>query len=196
MRSLSLAAAVLGLSAALFPAAASAQAVWTLDAAGQKSGALGQRIPVLSVSHEIVSPRDAASGLPTGKRQHKPIVITKEIDKSTPLLMNVLVNNENIPGVLLTKWLPNSKGVLAPVFTVRLTDASIAGVIHGVDIKPAARTGGDPVHGVDVKLGAQRVYPDRMKFEEYEEIAFTYRKIEWTWVDGGITAMDDWEVRQ
>jgi type VI secretion system secreted protein Hcp len=24
-------------------------------------------------------------------------------------------------------------------------------------------------------------------------VAFTYQKIEWTWVDGGITAMDDWE---
>lgn len=34
----------------------------------------------------IVSPRDAASGLPTGKRQHKPFVITKEYDKSSPLL--------------------------------------------------------------------------------------------------------------
>jgi hypothetical protein len=27
-------------------------------------------------THEIVSPRDSASGLPTGKRQHKPFVIT------------------------------------------------------------------------------------------------------------------------
>lgn len=34
----------------------------------------------------IVSPRDAASGLPTGKRQHKPFVITKELDKSSPVL--------------------------------------------------------------------------------------------------------------
>jgi hypothetical protein len=30
--------------------------------------------------------RDPASGLPTGKRMHKPFVITKELDKSTPLL--------------------------------------------------------------------------------------------------------------
>jgi hypothetical protein len=35
---------------------------------------------------EVVSPRDAASGLPTGKRQHKPMTITKELDKSTPKL--------------------------------------------------------------------------------------------------------------
>jgi type VI secretion system (T6SS) effector Hcp len=32
----------------------------------------------------VVSPRDPASGLPTGKRMHKPFVITKEIDKSSP----------------------------------------------------------------------------------------------------------------
>ena len=35
---------------------------------------------------KIVSPRDAASGLPTGKRMHKPFVITKELDKSSPKL--------------------------------------------------------------------------------------------------------------
>jgi len=29
---------------------------------------------------------DAASGLPTGKRQHKPVAITKPIDKATPML--------------------------------------------------------------------------------------------------------------
>jgi type VI secretion system secreted protein Hcp len=33
-----------------------------------------------------------------------------------------------------------------------------------------------------------------MKFAEYEEVAFTYQKIEWTWNDGGIMAMDDWEA--
>ncbi len=41
---------------------------------------------VISFDQEIVSPRDAASGLPTGKRMHKPFVITKELDKSSPVL--------------------------------------------------------------------------------------------------------------
>ncbi|MEO6705881.1 MAG: hypothetical protein ABIN04_08550 [Ginsengibacter sp.] len=36
----------------------------------------------ISVGHEIVSPRDAASGLPTGKRMHKPFIITKELGVS------------------------------------------------------------------------------------------------------------------
>ena len=39
---------------------------------------------VISFEQEIVSPRDAASGLPTGKRMHKPFVITKELDRSSP----------------------------------------------------------------------------------------------------------------
>lgn len=39
---------------------------------------------VINFEQEIVSPRDAASGLPTGKRMHKPFVITKELDRSSP----------------------------------------------------------------------------------------------------------------
>ncbi len=35
------------------------------------------------VGNEIVSPRDPASGLPTGKRMHKPFIITKEMDVSS-----------------------------------------------------------------------------------------------------------------
>jgi type VI secretion system secreted protein Hcp len=28
--------------------------------------------------------------------------------------------------------------------------------------------------------------PDLMRYAEYEELAFTYQKIEWTWMDGGL----------
>jgi hypothetical protein len=37
----------------------------------------------IDFDQEIISPRDAASGLPTGKRMHKPFVITKELDRSS-----------------------------------------------------------------------------------------------------------------
>ena len=36
--------------------------------------------------------------------------------------------------------------------------------------------------------------PELAKYTEYEEIAFTYQKIEWIWNDGKITAQDDWET--
>jgi len=34
----------------------------------------------------VVAPRDAASGMPTGKRQHGTVTITKPLEPSTPLL--------------------------------------------------------------------------------------------------------------
>jgi len=42
-----------------------------------------------SFQREVVSPRDAASGLPTGKRQHGSITIVKEWGAATPELSRV-----------------------------------------------------------------------------------------------------------
>ena len=149
---------------------------------GQKSGEIkgsvtqkGRegKIMVIAVSHDIVSPRDAASGLPTGKRMHKPFVITKELDKSSPLLYNILVNNENIPTLEVQFWQPSHTGAEKQHYSIKLTNANIA--------------------SIDFRM-ANNKHPDLMKFNEYEEVSFTYQKIEWTWVDGGITAMDDWEA--
>ena len=136
------------------------------------------KIAVIAVSHEIVSPRDPASGLPTGKRMHKPFVITKELDKSSPLLYNSLVNNENIPDWQLQFWTPQIKattgsGNEVQHYTVKLTNANVASIAFRM---------------------ANNKHPDLMKFAEYEEIAFTYQKIGWTWNDGGVSAEDDWET--
>jgi type VI secretion system secreted protein Hcp len=111
---------------------------------------------IIAVSHEIVSPRDAASGLPTGKRQHKPLTIRKEIDKSTPLLMKAIVTNQNLPAILIG-MLRNGNQVM----TIKLTNASVS---------------------------------NRVQTGDFETISFTYQKITWTWLDGGITAEDDWEA--
>jgi type VI secretion system secreted protein Hcp len=154
---------------------------------GQKSGEIKgsvtqkgreNKIMVIAVSHEIISPRDAASGLPTGKRMHKPFVITKELDKATPTLYNVLVNNENVTEWELQFWTPqlNPKtgtGNEVQHYTVKLINANIASISFRM---------------------ANNKHPDLMKYAEYEEIAFTYQKIEWTWNDGGIVAEDDWEA--
>src|SRR3954451_14203214 len=86
------------------------------------------KIRVIAVSHEIVSPRDAASGLPTGKRMHKPFVITKELDKASPLLYNILVTNENVPEWELMFYTPQLRatggtGTEVQNYTVKLTNA-------------------------------------------------------------------------
>lgn len=152
---------------------------------GQKSGEINGsvtqkgregKIMVIAVSHDVSSPYDAASGLPTGKRMHTPFVITKELDRSTPLMYNALVHNENLTEWELQFWTPSTSrsatGAETQHYTIKLTNAKVA--------------------SIDFRMPNNK-HPDLMKFAEYEEVAFTYERIEWTWVDGGITAMDDWE---
>jgi len=122
------------------------------------------------ISHEIVSPRDPASGLPTGRRQHKPFTVKLELDRATPLLFNSLVNNEILTDVTIRFWKPSNVGVEVNHFNVKLTNASVA----------------------SIKMIHPDSTPDSI-FTEAIEVGFTYQKIEWTWTDGGITAMDDWE---
>ena len=123
--------------------------------------------------YKISSPRDAASGLPTGKRMHSPLKIVKEIDRATPLLHNVLTNNENLKEVEFRFFRPSAQGAEQHFYTIKLTNANIA--------------------EVKAYMLLNKV-PENMKFPEMEEISFTYQKIEWTWVDGGLTSMDDWET--
>ena len=130
----------------------------TLMATGAKQGDVQQHpIDVTAVSHEIVSPRDPASGLPTGKRQHKPIVDHDGNGApSTPLFLNALTTNETLTSVLIG-LLRNGKQVA----TIKLTNAS------RLAVRPARR----------VRDAAVHVPEDQ-----------------WTWVDGGISAQDDWEA--
>lgn len=88
-------------------------------------------IVIEDFSHSVVSPRDAASGLPTGKRQHLPIRITKRVDKATPLLFYALVNNENIKDFELRFWRKSKTGAEVQYYTIQLTNASIAEITHG-----------------------------------------------------------------
>jgi type VI secretion system secreted protein Hcp len=129
----------------------------TVMITGAKQGAFSTTpIALTGLSHEIISPRDPASGLATGKRQHKPIVFTKQLDSTTPLLLSALVTNETLTSVLIG-LLRNGQQVA----TIKLTNASVADYTD---------------HG------------------DTEHWSLTYQKIEWTWVDGGITASDDWEA--
>jgi type VI secretion system secreted protein Hcp len=129
----------------------------TLTVTGQKQGDFGSGLTITGWTHEIVSPRDPASGLPTGQRQHKPLTITKPMDASSPFFLEALFTNENLTSVLIGLLSPSGEEVA----TVKLTNASVSD---------------------DVQHGSS------------ESISFTYQKITWTWLDGGITAEDDWEA--
>jgi len=87
------------------------------------------------------------------------------------------VNNENITEWELQFWTSDLKsragsGTEKQYYTVKLTNANISDIsFHMLNNKN----------------------PELARYAEYEEISFTYQKITWIWVDGGIMAEDDWE---
>jgi type VI secretion system secreted protein Hcp len=165
-----------------------------MDAVGQKSGHIDgsvtqkgreKSIKVNAVTHDIVSPRDPMSGLPTGQRKHAAISVTIDVDQALPLLYNSMSSNENFPTVTLKFWeirtgvtgagaAPGAVGAEMQMYTVKLTNANIAGIsfIQPDAENPATKT--EPLRAV---------------------IQFTYQKIEWTWVPNGKSGSDSWQSR-
>jgi type VI secretion system secreted protein Hcp len=128
-------------------------------------------IMVIAYNHDILSPIDVASGMASGKTKHGLFTIVKERDKSTPLLYQALLSNENLPEVRLEFWSPSASGKEIQDYTVKLTNA------HIVKINSAM---------------LNNKSPENMQHKATDEVSFAYQKIEWTWMDGGITFAGDW----
>lgn len=126
---------------------------------------------------QITSPRDAASGLASGKRQHQPIRIVKEIDKASPRLWQAMVTNENLTSCVVKFFASVGSaeiGIAGEVqhYTVTLTNANIVSMRDVLN---------------------ENEIPANANLPLMEELLLTYQKIQWTWNDGGITATDDWQ---
>lgn len=132
-------------------------------------------ILVSYLQQKKVSPRDAASGLATGKIQHEPLVFRKTVDRSSPLLQTAMSGNENLTVATFKFWRPSPTGAEVQHFTIELTNASISSLnLYHPDTLDTGAAGSNVA--------------------EQEEIALTYQRIQWTWTNGGITAQDDWQT--
>jgi len=146
---------------------------------GNVDGACTQKgrektIEVIAISHEIISPRDPASGLPTGKRMHKPITLTVETSIEAPLMYNILTQNENITEWKLDLYQPNATGIEENFYRIELVNASIASAKFNMP---------------------NNKHADLMKFRPYIDWSFTYQKITWTILKPtNKTAQDDWNA--
>jgi type VI secretion system secreted protein Hcp len=145
-------------------------------------GTTSDKIRCLNFSYNVVSPRDAATGQASGKRQHKPITIVKEWDAASPLLMKALVANEEIRAV---KFEFSRNKVDSPnffdVFTeITLSNASIVELTHTVGEASTRCPDGACV----VEGGSNP--------RELEECAIVCQKATMTNLDGKTTAEDTW----
>lgn len=106
------------------------------QAAGREDWIIIESLVTAGVEAEVIS------GLPTGKRQHRPLTVIKPLDKASPLLMNALANCEPIDTVTFeaVEPYPGADGSTREVTYLRykLEQARVTG--YDVTADP----GGDP----------------------------------------------------
>jgi len=134
------------------------------------------RIEAVAFAYEVISPRDAATGQASGKRQHKPLQITKAVGASSPQFFQALTTNEILQNVTLEFTKMNQNGEEYVFFTIKLTNATVTSIRQHT---PENAVGGKEANGAMVPV---------------EEIAFTFQRIEVESKDGKTLAADDWGV--
>jgi type VI secretion system secreted protein Hcp len=146
------------------------EAFWQASTLENKSDMKGMEkyTRILSFEYETISPRDAETGMASGKRLHKPIVIQKYTDLSTPLIMDALVTNK------------------------KLDKSEI--ILYGATSKDGKRTQQLKVALTNVFIVRDHVLASPEGSRAIEEVAMTFQKIEITDIPNSKTAADDWNA--
>jgi type VI secretion system secreted protein Hcp len=141
-----------------------------IEGSCQVSGHQG-KILVQAIEHRIELPKSPQTGLPTGKRQHLGMTLTKEIDKSSPKIYQALCSGEQMSDVLIEFYRISPKGTEEKYYSIELTNAVF----------------------VSTRLWVPDcLLPENNQLGHMEDVGLTYEKIVWTWVPDGIEAEDSW----
>lgn len=132
-------------------------------------------IECLSFKDAVRTAREASSGMASGERTYDPLVITKRIDKSSPLLAKALCNNEVIEGTFkFFRPNPAGDGTTEQFFTIELKECRIASITR---ISPDVI---DPADATDPPT---------------EEVSFVFGYIRWAYEPDGVEHIDHWSQR-
>jgi len=121
---------VITVGSTLAPPAVKTAKLGTFTAKLLHQGAVGSGGPssfsftILGFQFGYQAPVDTSSGLPSGKRQHGTVTITKEVDSASPSLFKALVNNEVIKSVRIVL----TKAGGGESDTITLTNAVLSGL--------------------------------------------------------------------
>jgi type VI secretion system secreted protein Hcp len=129
------------------------------------------KLPGLGFHYSVGSPRDAGSGLATGRRTHQPVSFVKEWGAASPQLFTALTTNEVLKSVLFEFVRTNDNGEEYVFHTVKLSDARVTDIEQYVDLATVQGPSTDTL--------------------PLEKIAFTFQRIELENVDGKTSAIDD-----
>ena len=129
------------------------------------------QVMIQAFHHDVIIPRDPQSGQPTGQRVHKPVIITKAHDKSSPLLQAALTSGERLTEIVIHFYRTSAQGTQEHYYTTKLEDAIIVAINNTMP-------------------NCQDL--NNAHFTLQEEVQFSYRKITWTHEVSGTSGSDDW----
>lgn len=129
------------------------------------------KILVQAELNDVKIPRNPQTGLPSGKRVHEPFTLTKEIDKSSPKILQALTSGEQLSEVLLEYTRISSAGKEELYYTIKLENAI------AVSVK---------------KWVPNCLDKSKESYGHMEDVSFSYEKVTWSFTTDGIEADDSW----
>ncbi|MFZ3280039.1 Hcp family type VI secretion system effector [Pseudomonas sp.] len=126
------------------------------------------KIMIQALSLGIFVPKNAGAG----RRMHKPLIVTKTIDKASPLINTALCSGELLSQCRVEWFRTSAQGVQEHFYTMELEDA----VIVGAEILMP--------HCQD---------PDTAHLTQLEKIHFRYRRIYWCHEVSRTMGSDEWQ---
>lgn len=135
-------------------------------------------IALIALDHGIVSPRDAASGMATGKRQHLPITFTKETDSTSPFFYQFIARNDLMKTVEICFYgLPSQSGLGAGRETM----------LYRISLRKAA------VSKIEFAGHTDATAPESARFPLTENISLVYDSIQWEWTSPKAASEDSFK---
>jgi type VI secretion system secreted protein Hcp len=116
--------------------------------------------------HQVAHQTDANRPGYSGMRVHEPVKITKLIDKQSPQLFKLLVENQMADEVKFTFFRSETASAGKPYYTVVLKKAHVQSITQSSELGPR---------------------------EPYETVEFKFEQITQTVLDGGIEHTDEWK---
>jgi type VI secretion system secreted protein Hcp len=116
-------------------------------------GGRANAIEGLAFHYEVATPRDTATGMATGKRQHGAVSLVKRWDAASPQLYQAALQNEILSSVLFEFLRVNAEGNEEVFESIKLTNAAVTSF-------------------------KQHVQSDQAQTQELEEITFTFNAIQ------------------
>lgn len=128
-------------------------------------------VEVVAFAHTVEIPTDGNTGKLTGVRVHKPMMLTKEFDASSPYLYKAVTSGQTLKSIELKWYQIDDAGTEKEYFNMKLDNVKV------VSVSPLMHNIKDPAHEKDNHL---------------ERVALRYEKITWAYKDGNIIHSDSW----